>query len=260
MDRKEMEIILKNSYKGKEILKYICQLEEQVSDNKEKFLNLKEKRNIERTLFTFESLFAFYQGEVGCSKEEEKDFITDMRHVEHLIKDYFKLLEQIKNGELSDGYHTFNELYYHRAVLFSVICNQNKELAWKSKQHSDGTMFDNMFIVGIKTPQGQYSYHYDLDLWDMFKVKELECAPEWDGHMPKDIDRLQSIEDNLPLKESDIERDTWIWDNVLEEWIHVFYFNKHTKEIGYEVSSLISQTEDQLYFEENRFYRKRVEE
>ena len=38
MDRKEMEIILKNSYKGKEILKYICQLEEQVSDNKEKFL------------------------------------------------------------------------------------------------------------------------------------------------------------------------------------------------------------------------------
>ena len=43
MDRKEMEIILKNSYKGKEILKYICQLEEQVSDNKERILSSKEK-------------------------------------------------------------------------------------------------------------------------------------------------------------------------------------------------------------------------
>lgn len=37
MDRKEMEIILKNSYKGKEILKYIIQLEKQVSNNKGEF-------------------------------------------------------------------------------------------------------------------------------------------------------------------------------------------------------------------------------
>lgn len=54
-------------------------------------------------------------------------------------------------GEISDGYHTFNELYHHRAVLFSVICNANKEIAWKSKAHADGTMFDGMFIVGINT-------------------------------------------------------------------------------------------------------------
>lgn len=37
MDRKEMEVILKNSYKGKEILKYIIQLEKQVSNNKGEF-------------------------------------------------------------------------------------------------------------------------------------------------------------------------------------------------------------------------------
>ena len=30
-------------------------------------------------------------------------------------------------GELSDGYHTFNELYHHRAILFSVICNTYPE-------------------------------------------------------------------------------------------------------------------------------------
>lgn len=37
MDRKEIEVILKNSYKGEEILKYIIQLEEQLSNNKGEF-------------------------------------------------------------------------------------------------------------------------------------------------------------------------------------------------------------------------------
>lgn len=39
MDRKEMEVILKNSYKGEEILKYIIQLEEEVSNSKGEFKN-----------------------------------------------------------------------------------------------------------------------------------------------------------------------------------------------------------------------------
>lgn len=43
MDRKEMEVILKNSYKGEEILKYIIQLEEQVSNNKGEFKD--ERKN-----------------------------------------------------------------------------------------------------------------------------------------------------------------------------------------------------------------------
>jgi hypothetical protein len=85
-------------------------------------------------------------------------------------------------GDLSDGYHTFNELYEHRCILFSVICNQNKNLAWKSKQHHDGTMFDGMFIVGLDTGFGQATYHYELDQWCYFNVKELTKAPEWDGH------------------------------------------------------------------------------
>lgn len=37
MDRKEIEVILKNSYKGEEILKYIIQLEKEVSNNKGEF-------------------------------------------------------------------------------------------------------------------------------------------------------------------------------------------------------------------------------
>ena len=98
-------------------------------------------------------------------------------------------------GDLSDGYHTFNELYRHRAVLFSVLCNLMPDKAWKSKLHDTGDMYDGMFIVGIETPSGQATYHYDVDpYWEMFKVKELEKAPKWDGHTPQDaIERLSTM-------------------------------------------------------------------
>jgi hypothetical protein len=104
---------------------------------------------------------------------------------------YFALCET-GIGEFSDGYHTFNELYHHRAILFSVICNTHPELAWKSKQHDDPgqPMYDGMFICGIETPEGQATYHYDIEpYWDMFHVKELERAPKWDGHTPDEAIR-----------------------------------------------------------------------
>ena len=99
-------------------------------------------------------------------------------------------------GETSDGYHTFNELYHHRAVLFSVIVKAFPDHAWKSRKHHDGTMYDGMFIVGIETPDGQAKYHYDIEpYWDMFQCKELEYAPEWDGHTPAQaIARIGKLE------------------------------------------------------------------
>lgn len=101
------------------------------------------------------------------------------------------------NGETSDGYHTFNELYHHRAVLFSVVVAANSGTAWKSKLHHDGTMYDGMFIVGVDTPKGQATYHYDVEpYWDMFWCRELKRAPEWDGHTPDEaIERIGSLRD-----------------------------------------------------------------
>ena len=104
-----------------------------------------------------------------------------------------EILALDNKGDLSDGYHSYNELYKHRMVLFSVICNQNQEVAWKSWLHHDGTMFDGYFIVGINTPQGQFTYHYQLEYWELFKVKELKKAPEYDGHTPDDVDRLYGL-------------------------------------------------------------------
>ncbi len=95
---------------------------------------------------------------------------------------------------ISDKWHTFDELYFHRMVLFLSLQLAHKGKSWKSKQHHDGTMFEDSFIVGINTPTGQYSYHYGLEFWDMFEeITELDKAPEYDGHTPKHIGRLLSL-------------------------------------------------------------------
>lgn len=103
------------------------------------------------------------------------------------------VFKEFKKEDISDGYHTFKQLYFQRMMLFSVICNTYKDNAWKSKLHSDNTMFDDYFIVGIDTPEGNYTYHYELKYWDMFECKELDNAPEWDGHTEEDVDRLFSL-------------------------------------------------------------------
>ena len=35
-------------------------------------------------------------------------------------------LQGISRKEVSDGYHTFGELYYHRMILFSIILNTQR--------------------------------------------------------------------------------------------------------------------------------------
>lgn len=111
-------------------------------------------------------------------------------------------LSAIITGETSDGYHTFNELYHHRAILFSAICKIYPYMAWKSKKHHDGTMYEGMFIVGLNTPKGQATYHYDIDpYWEEFDVMELEQAPEWDGHTSNEaIERISQITKVQPME------------------------------------------------------------
>lgn len=130
----------------------------------------------------------------GYPNEEEKYKALSIA-IDSILNDGIHVMREI-DGDTSDGYHTFNELYHHRAVLFSVIVKTFSDKAWKSKQHNDGTMYDGMFIVGIDTPDGQATYHYDIDpYWDMFECRELECAPEWDGHTPAQaIERIGRLE------------------------------------------------------------------
>ena len=106
--------------------------------------------------------------------------------------------EEEDMGNVSDGYHTFNELYHHRAVLTAALCALLPyEQSWKSLQHDEGDMFDGMFIVGIETEHGQATYHYDIDPYfdGIFAgVREVERAPKWDGHTSQEaIERIERL-------------------------------------------------------------------
>lgn len=100
-------------------------------------------------------------------------------------------------GEISDGYHTFNELYEYR-----MLYNAHAAQGWlgagipvvKSWRHSDGELCfgGGWFIVTATLPTGQVSNHYQADAWGLFAVPEVECAPVWDGHTPAEAaDRLR---------------------------------------------------------------------
>lgn len=133
---------------------------------------------------------------------------------DNLITNGVTVLPESGIGDMSDGYHTFNELYHLRAVLFSVICNLHPLCSWKAKKHHDGTMYDGMFIVGINTSEGQATYHYDIDpYWDMFKVPEAEFAPEWDGHTADEAIRRLSLLGRDCLEENQATSDK------TSEWI-----------------------------------------
>lgn len=105
------------------------------------------------------------------------------------------------SGDTSDGYHTFDELYYHRTALFACLVSmQPRQMAFKSWKHSDGTMYEGMFITGIYTSRGWCTYHCEAEWWPLFDCSEREFAPKWDGHTPSDaIHRLMC--DFLPEQE-----------------------------------------------------------
>ena len=134
----------------------------------------------------------YHREGMDTNMEETKNFITK-EEVQKQIDSYRE--QEGSAGEISDGYHTFNELYNHRAMLFASLCLTTfSNKAWKSLLHSnpDDPMYPGMFIVGVDTPFGQATYHYDIDpYWSIFKVKELDRAPEFDGHTPNEaIDRI----------------------------------------------------------------------
>jgi hypothetical protein len=104
------------------------------------------------------------------------------------------------DGNTSDGYHTFNELYEFRkaynAALFNEWAAGGKCSVHKSWRHHDGELCfgGGWFIVVAVLPDGQISNHYEAKDWDLFAVPETERALfEFDGHTGADVvERLKT--------------------------------------------------------------------
>jgi hypothetical protein len=101
-------------------------------------------------------------------------------------------------GEISDGYHTFNELYEFRmlynAEWFNELARRHNEYGngpypVKSTRHGDGELCfgGGWFVVSVDLPSGQVTNHYQMKDWPLFQIDEVEKAPEWDGHSSQDV-------------------------------------------------------------------------
>lgn len=113
------------------------------------------------------------------------------------LKEICKIANIDDIGDLSDGFHTFNDLYYQRLILFAIIVNTHKDKSWKTLRHENGDKCfgGGWFLVTIDTPNGQYGYHYEEKYWDLFDCKVLDKAKHFDGYTDKDISRLFSLID-----------------------------------------------------------------
>jgi hypothetical protein len=113
-------------------------------------------------------------------------------------------------GEVSDGYHTFNQLYEHRHALFLtlvqmlVMLGESKVKGWMSEVHNDNTGMLGWFIIGVDIKgsgslgKTQISYHLPIRLWPVARaiigIHVMAKAPKWDGHSSDDvISRLYEI-------------------------------------------------------------------
>ncbi|GAB3324468.1 hypothetical protein GCM10027299_21750 [Larkinella ripae] len=106
----------------------------------------------------------------------------------------------LSTNDISDGYHTFGELYEHRITLWIALCQlqHNRFMhtnapsvrsAWRTRLHSDGSGFEGWFVLGIgKTSGEQMTYHLPDSKWGLCDFAEtLERAPDWDGHTSADV-------------------------------------------------------------------------
>lgn len=113
-----------------------------------------------------------------------------------MIEDY-----PYNRNDISDGYHTFGDLYEIRkaynVALFNEWAEQGKYNVHKSiRHHSEELCFGGgWFIVVAILPEGQISNHYKMEDWDLFKIPEARRAMvEFDGHTTNDvIERLINL-------------------------------------------------------------------
>lgn len=100
-------------------------------------------------------------------------------------------------GEISDGYHTFNELYRHRHLLFLLAATSGAlKASYVVEDH-----FPNWDLIVAHTPDEykMVSYHIPYEYRELYfklprKTKE-EQEKFYDGHTSNDV--LQRLFDSI---------------------------------------------------------------
>lgn len=89
---------------------------------------------------------------------------------------------KIVGNDISDGYHTFDELYEHRVALFLALCNQNGTRVFYKQD------YEEWFCIYLELPCGQISYHVPNKFLPWAKERFTHSPNhEFDGHKSPDV-------------------------------------------------------------------------
>lgn len=144
-----------------------------------------------------------FEGSFDESGQKFADYLVKVMNaqIKERVQEIINTLPDEEKMKISDGYHTFEELYDHRHALWVNYLNQLEWLvdtafagstettSWKSKKNHAGEEWEGWFLAGNGYEAGkQKSYHLPMKYWDMLNVIELEKAPDFDGHNSKDVE------------------------------------------------------------------------
>ena len=133
------------------------------------------------------------------NEEESRDMPMEIDKINQMIRG-----NEIDTNLITDGYHTFGELYMHRIALYIALLSNLDKVeydAWWSDTHYDGSKWDGWLIVGCQNNHNgeQISYHVNADEWEehlkySWNIEQCKKSPyKFDGHTSNDvIARLKS--------------------------------------------------------------------
>lgn len=140
---------------------------------------------------------------IRCTSEGEMDYGSYWRKDGELIWCQERptdavvsaLVQKVGAGNISDGYHTLDELYEHRCLLFIALCNLLPDICHKTRKNFDGDEWAGWFILVLHHPiAGQISYHIPDKYWYSCGVKQVDRNYTYDGHTSSDVlDRLKQF-------------------------------------------------------------------
>ena len=145
--------------------------------------------------------FGLAQSAVNVLSSEKKELISDGYHTFKELYEFRKMYNAALFNEWAKIVPNYTEMTYNDSkitVMYNPIADGEKVLydVHKSWKHYDGELCfgGGWFIVSAMLPTGLVSNHYKAEDWDLFKVPEVEKALfEFDGHTGEDV--LQRLKD-----------------------------------------------------------------
>lgn len=131
---------------------------------------------------------------VSCPHFENGYCRSDSEKAKAIITESNRIGGVIDTGKLSDGRHTFDELYAIRDSLIGALANTFRYRSWKCDKVLP-------YYVGIELPSGPVVFPIPADLYNSFPGEPIEVLPEYGVISHKqNLERLMSLWEDLDTK------------------------------------------------------------